>query len=59
VTGTAGQTVTSSIGESVRTHTIPASGTLQLRHVATIPVDASSLVVDVDAATTGARLLAV
>jgi hypothetical protein len=43
----------------VRTHTIPASGTLQLRHVATIPVDASSLVVDVDAATTGARLLAV
>lgn len=56
VTGTAGATVTSAIGESVRTHTIPASGTLALRHVATIPLDVTSLAVSIDAATTEARL---
>lgn len=59
VTGTSGQTVTSVIGESTRTHTIPASGTLALRHVATIPTDITSLTVSIDAETTGARLLPV
>lgn len=60
VTGTAGATVTSVIGESSKTHTIPAGGTLKLRHVATIPLDVgSSLVVSIDANTTDAHLYAV
>lgn len=59
VTGTPGQTVTSTIGESERLHTIPSSGTLALQHVATIPTDVTSLTVSIDADTTGARLLAV
>ena len=59
VTGTAGATVTSVIGESTKTHTIPAGGTLALRHVATIPLDATALTVSIDANTTDAKLLAV
>ena len=59
VTGTAGATVTSAIGESTRAHTIPASGTLALRHVATIPTDLTNLTVSIDATTENARLLAV
>lgn len=59
VTGTAGATVTSTIGESTRTHTIPASGNLELRHVATIPTDLTSLTVSIDATTENAQLLAV
>ena len=59
VTGTAGATVTSTVGESSRTHTIPAGGILALRHVATIPLDVTTLTVTISAATTGARLLAV
>lgn len=61
VTGTAGATVTSVIGESTKTHTIPAGGTLKLRHVATIPLDAGSnnITVSIDANTTNAKLLAV
>lgn len=59
VTGTPGQTVTSVVGESSRTHTIPASGVLELRHVATIPTDVTALTVSIDAAVTGARLLPV
>lgn len=61
VTGTAGATVTSVIGESTKTHTIPAGGVLKLRHVATIPLDAGSnnITVSIDANTTNARLLAV
>lgn len=59
VTGTAGATVTSTVGESSRTHTIPAGGILALRHVATIPLDVTTLTVTISAATTDARLLAV
>lgn len=59
VTGTAGATVTSVVGESSKTHTIPAGGTLQLRHVATIPLDATALTVSINANTTAAKLLAV
>lgn len=61
VTGTAGATVTSVIGESTKSHTIPAGGTLKLRHVATIPLDAGSnnITVSINANTTNAKLLAV
>lgn len=60
VTGTAGATVTSVLGESTRTHTIPSSGTLKLRHPATIPVDATSLTVSIAGGTTAdAHLYAV
>ena len=59
VTGAAGATVTSVIGESTKTHTIPAGGTLKLWHAATIPLDATSLTVSIDATTTNAQLLAV
>lgn len=59
VTGTAGATVTSVIGESTKTHTIPAGGTLKLRHVATIPLDATSLTVSIDAVAADAHLYAV
>ncbi|KWR73338.1 hypothetical protein RN04_03590 [Arthrobacter sp. W1] len=59
VTGTAGATVTSVIGEVSKTHTIPAGGTLMLRHVATIPTDAVTFTVSIDANTTNAKLLAV
>ncbi|XAZ30682.1 polysaccharide deacetylase family protein [Paenarthrobacter ureafaciens] len=64
VTGTAGATVTSAVGTSSRTHTIPAGGTLNLRHPVTIPTDVtfasnSGLVVSIDANTTNAHLYAV
>lgn len=60
VTGTAGGTVTSKVGESTRTHTIPAGGSLNLRHPATIPTDSTSLVVSITGGTTSnAQLLAV
>lgn len=59
VTGAAAATVTSVIGESTKTHTIPAGGTLKLRHCATIPLDATALTVSIDANTTAAKLLAV
>lgn len=60
VTGTAGATVTSKVGESTKTHTIPASGSLELRHPATIPTDATSLVVSITGgATANAHLYAV
>lgn len=52
VTGTAGATVTSKVGESTRTHTIPAGGSLDLRHPATIPTDATSLSVSITGGTT-------
>ncbi|MGP4995121.1 polysaccharide deacetylase family protein [Glutamicibacter ardleyensis] len=59
VTGSVGATVTSKIGESTKTHTIPAGGTLNLRHVATIPLDATALTVSINANTSNAKLLAV
>jgi hypothetical protein len=64
VTGTAGATVTSAVGTSTRTHTIPAGGTLNLRHPVTIPTDVtfasnSGLVVSINANTTNAHLYAV
>lgn len=59
VAGTSGQVVTSVVGESTKTHTIPSTGVLALRHVATIPNDITSLTVSIDAVTTGAQLLAV
>lgn len=60
VTGTAGATVTSKVGESTKTHTIPASGSLNLRHPATIPTDATSLVVSITGgATANAHLYAI
>lgn len=59
VTGTPGQTVTSRVGTSTRTHTIPAGGTLALRHPATIPTTATTLAVSIDAPTTDAHLWAV
>jgi len=64
VTGTAGATVTSTVGTSTRTHTIPAGGTLNLRHPVTIPTDVtfasnSGLVVSINANTTNAHLYAV
>lgn len=60
VTGTAGTTVTSKVGESTRTHTIPAGGSLDLRHPATIPTDSTSLVVSITGGTTSnSQLLAV
>ena len=59
VTGGAGTTVTSVIGDATKTHTIPAGGSLNLRHVATIPVDAATFTVSINAPTTGAKLLAV
>lgn len=42
VTGVAGTSVTSTIGEQTRTFTIPSSGTLNLRHAVTIPLDIST-----------------
>lgn len=59
VTGTVGATITSVIGESTKTHTIPAGGVLKLRHCATIPLDATALSVTINGNTTNARLLAV
>lgn len=59
VTGPAGSTVTSRIGESSATHVIPATGMLALRHVATIPLDVRALIVSIDAPTTNARLYAI
>lgn len=60
VTGTAGATVTSKIGESTRTHTIPAGGSLNLRHLATIPKDVTALSVSITGgATANAHLYAV
>lgn len=59
VTGTAGALITSVIGESAKTHTIPTGGTLNLRHVATIPLDVTALTVSINENTTNARLLAV
>lgn len=47
VAGTAGATVTSTIGESTKTHTVPTGGNLELRHPATIPLDATSLSVSI------------
>lgn len=59
ITGAVGATVTSVVGESTKTHTIPAGGTLLLRHPATIPTDATALTVSIDANTTNAHLYAV
>ena len=58
VSGVAGASVTSKIGESTKVHTIPPSGVLKLRHVATVPLDVSALTVSINAATSGAKLLA-
>ena len=59
VAGIEGRIRTSVIGEASRMHTIPNGGTLYLRHVATIPLDSTSLTVSINANTTGAKLLAV
>lgn len=60
VAGTAGATVTSTIGESTKTHTVPTGGNLELRHPATIPLDATSLSVSIaGGATADAHLYAV
>lgn len=59
VTGAAGASVTSTVGESTRSHTIPAGGALTLRHPVTIPLDVTALSVTINAPTTGARLEAV
>lgn len=47
VAGTAGATVTSTVGESTKAHTIPAGGNLNVRHPATIPTDATGLTVSI------------
>lgn len=52
VTGDAGATITSTLSESTRSHTVPSSGTLELRHVATIPSDVTSLSVSITGGTT-------
>lgn len=62
VAGTVGATVTSTIGESSRAHTIPAGGSLSLRHVVTIPTDlTTTLTVSISGGTscTGVHLYAV
>ncbi|QDM57501.1 minor tail protein [Arthrobacter phage JEGGS] len=48
VTGTAGTSITSVIGESTINHIIPAGGILNLRHVATIPSDVTALTVSIN-----------
>lgn len=60
VTGTAGATVTSRVGTSERTWTIPTGGTLKVRHPSTIPTDTASLPVSITGGTTAnAHLYAV
>lgn len=60
VTGTPEATVTSVVGESTKEHTIPAGGTLALRHPATIPTDATSVPVSITGgATADAHLYAI
>ena len=60
VTGTPEATVTSVVGESTKEHTIPAGGTLTLRHPATIPTDATSVPVSITGgATADAHLYAI
>lgn len=60
VTGTEGATITSTVGESTRTHTMPAEGTMSLRHPATIPTDTTALSVSITGGTTAnAHLYAV
>ena len=59
VTGEPGAVVTSTVGEFSREHTIPASGTLNLRHVTTVPMDATQLAVSIDATAEDVHLYAV
>lgn len=61
VTGTPGAKVISRMGNfSVKTHTIPSSGTLQLRHVCTIPLDQTgNFAIRVEAPCSNVKCLAV
>lgn len=59
VSGDPGRVVTSAVGASVRSHRIGADGTLALRHPVTIPVDATALMVSIDAPSTQVHLQAV
>lgn len=59
VEGNPGDTVTSIVGESTKTHQIPASGYLNLRHVCTIPKDVIHLSVSISAPAQNVHLYAV
>lgn len=55
----AGTRVLSRVGESAKVSVVPASGTLSLRHVATIPTDVTSLPVEIDAPASDVHLWAI
>lgn len=60
VTGTPGTQVITRIGAAVKTHTIPSSGSMVVRHLATIPLDqTANFAIKVEAPCTGVKCLAV
>lgn len=59
VTGTAGQRITAEVGETSREYTVPASGTLHLRHLVTLPQDIRKLTVKITGRCTDVHLYAV
>lgn len=54
-----GSQVVSTVGESIRKHTVPDQGLLHLRHVVTIPLDIKNLHVSIDAKSSDVTLRAV
>lgn len=59
VNGNPGDKIVSSVGNSRRSHTIPESGILDLRHISTIPLNTKNFVVKVEGDCYDARLLAI
>lgn len=59
VTGTSGTEVTATVGDQSKTHTIPASGTLKIRDLVTIPTDVTALTVEISAPSSDVHLWAI
>lgn len=60
VTGTPGAQVITRIGSATKTHTIPSSGTMTVRHLATIPLDqTANFAIRVEATCSNVKCVAV
>lgn len=59
VRAAAGSTVTSSIAGMSKTHTVPASGVLYLRHAVTLPLDLTALEISISAPCTEVHCYAI
>lgn len=59
ITAAEGTVVTSKVGTSEKTHTVPTGGVLNLRHPVTIPLDSTPIAVTIDKPCENVRLTAI